>query len=115
MTRAGEREILTVEHANGGMGHLLKEVLITPEQMGEHCSLFGEVTLEKGCELGYHEHHGDTETYYITKGIGMYDDNGTSYEVKAGDVLFCEEGNGHGLKNVGDEDLVWIALILKTR
>lgn len=113
MTKRGQRKVDKVEHANGGAGYLLKELLINEEQMGEHCGLFGNITLEKGCVLGYHEHHGETETYYIVSGRGLYDDNGTKIEVQAGDVVFCEDGNGHGLENTEEEDLVFVALILK--
>ena len=113
MTKANEREIKRVERVNGGEGHLLREALLTPEQWGEHCGLYAKVTLEKGCTLGYHEHHGETETYYVLTGKGMYDDNGTEYPVEAGDVVFCEDGKGHGMANIGDEDLSFVALILK--
>ncbi|MDD2979085.1 MAG: cupin domain-containing protein [Hespellia sp.] len=113
MTKAGEREVLKVEKCNGGAGHLLRESLLTPEQWGEHCGLFAKVTLEAGCELGYHEHHGETETYYILTGKGLYDDNGTEVAVEAGDVVYCEDGNGHGMKNAGNSDLSFVALILK--
>lgn len=113
MIKHSEREIIRAEHVNGGAGHLLKEALITQQQMGEHCGLFSRVTLEAGCELGYHEHHGETETYYILSGSGIYNDNGTDVEVEAGDVTFCEDGNGHGLRNCGDDDLSFVALILK--
>lgn len=40
-------------------------------------------------------------------------DNGTKYPVKAGDVVFCDDGEGHGLLNSGKGDLTFIALILK--
>ncbi|MGC4020235.1 MAG: cupin domain-containing protein [Muricomes sp.] len=113
MTKAGERKVETVEHANGGAGFIMKEALLTPEQLGSHCNMFSKVTLKPNCQLGHHEHHGNTETYYILSGRGMYDDNGTAIPVEAGDVTFCEDGNGHGIKNTGDEDLVFVALILK--
>ncbi|MDY5986527.1 MAG: cupin domain-containing protein [Lachnoclostridium sp.] len=113
MTKAGEREVLTVERANGGAGFLMKEPLISPEERGEHCGLFARVTLKPNCELGHHEHHGETETYYILTGKGMYDDNGKAVPVEAGDVVFCKDGDGHGIKNTGDEDLSFVALILK--
>lgn len=112
MTKAGERKVETVEHANGGAGFIMKEALLTPEQLGSHCKMFSKVTLKPNCELGHHEHHGNTETYYILSGRGMYDDNGTAIPVEAGDVTFCEDGNGHGIKNTGEEDLVFVALIL---
>ena len=83
------------------------------EELGEHCKMFSKVTLPPHCELGYHEHHGETETYYILTGTGMYDDNGKAVSAEAGDVFFCKDGDGHGLKNTGEEDLSFVALILK--
>ena len=112
MTKANERETLKIENMSGGAGYILKEVLLGKEEMGEYCKLFGQVTLKPGCEIGYHEHHGETETYYIVKGSGVYTDNGEKYPVETGDVTFCKEGSGHGLLNTGDEDMVIIALIL---
>lgn len=113
MTKAGERDVATIERANGGAGFIMKELLIQGEELGAHCKMFAKVTLKPGCELGHHEHHGETETYYILAGTGMYDDNGKAIAVEAGDVTFCEDGNGHGLKNTGVEDLTFVALILK--
>ena len=91
----------------------MKEALIGAEELGEHCKMFSKVTLPPHCELGYHEHHGETETYYILTGTGMYDDNGKAVSAEAGDVFFCKDGDGHGLKNTGEEDLSFVALILK--
>lgn len=68
----------------------------------------------KGCSLGYHEHHGETETYYILSGEGEYDDNGVKRPVKAGDITITPDGKGHGLTNTGDTDLVFMALIILT-
>lgn len=115
MTKREDREVTKVEKLNGGAGHILKELLITGEQLGEHCKMFAEVTLKPGCEIGYHKHIGDTETYYITKGSGIYSDNGNEMRVAAGDVTFCKDGDGHGLVNDGEEDLVIVALILKVK
>ena len=57
MTRAGERKIAKKEQVNGGAGHVLMEALLNEEERGEHCRIFSQVTIEPGCELGYHEHH----------------------------------------------------------
>ena len=62
--------------------------------------------------LGSHEHHGESETYYIVSGSGIYSDNGALRMVKAGDVTFTPDGQGHALTNSGDEDLVFMALII---
>ena len=113
MTKASERETVKAEHVNGGAGFIMKEALITGEELGEHCKMFSRVTIKPGCELGHHEHHGETETYYVLSGSGMYDDNGKAVPIEAWDVTFCKDGDGHGVKNTGTEDLVFVALILK--
>ena len=99
MTKKSERQPIKAENVAGGAGYILKEELIKGEQLGAYCKMFNEVTLKPGCEIGYHEHHGETETYYLTKGAGIYNDNGKEYPVEVGDVTFCADGNGHGIKN----------------
>lgn len=113
MTKASDREVVKVERVNGGAGFIMKEALLGDEERGEYCKMFSRVTLPPNCELGHHEHHGETETYYILTGKGMYDDNGKAIPAEAGDVFFCKDGDGHGLKNTGDEDLSFVAMILK--
>ena len=66
-----------------------------------------------GCSLGYHEHHGETETYPIIAGEGVYSDNGAERAIHAGDTFFCDDGGGHGIRNTGADDLVFIALIIR--
>ena len=101
-----EHEIVRKEKANGGKGHIIIEHLLT---------MFAHVTLEPNCSLGYHEHHGNGEAYYITKGSGLYSDNGNIIEVKAGDVVFCPDGEGHGIENTSSsENLEFTALIINT-
>ena len=97
----------------GGEGHVIIDHLLTTEQLNGKCGLYAKVTLEPGCTLGVHEHHGETETYYLLSGEGMYYDNDKSYPVKAGDVTFCEDGGTHGLDNTGGTDLTFMALIIK--
>lgn len=113
MTKATERTTLNTPLDAPGRGHLLKEALLSEKELGEHCRMFSKVTLEPGCALGFHEHHGETETYYILEGKGTYSDDGTPIPVEAGDVTFCEDGHGHGMENAGGTNLVFIALILK--
>lgn len=113
MTKAGERKVETVERLYGGAGFIIKEALLTQEELGEHCRLFSRFTLKPGCELGHHEHHGEAEAYYILSGTGLYEDDGRAVPLESGDVTFCRSGSGHGIKNMGKEDLVFVAVILK--
>lgn len=101
-----------IENMAGGQGHTLIKHLLDEKQMNGKCRLYAEVTLEPGCSLGYHEHHQESETYYIISGKGIYSDNGTLRMVSAGDVTFTPNGMGHGLTNTGDENLVFMALII---
>ena len=112
-TTAKDRVTKTAEHVNGGAGFIMKEEWITPEQRGEHCGLLNRITLKPNCEIGHHEHHGEVEMYYILEGTGMYEEDGEAVAVEAGDVTYCEDGHGHGLKNNGKEELVMVAVILK--
>ena len=89
------------------------EKLLEGDRLSGKVTLFAKVTILPGDELSYHEHHGETETYYILSGTGMYEDDGRAVPVEAGDVTFCKDGCGHGIKNTGKEDLSFVALILK--
>lgn len=101
-----------IENMCGGEGHVIIKHILGEKELNGKCGLYAQVTIEPGCSLGYHEHHNESETYYILSGQGDYDDNGTVCPVKAGDVTFTPDNHGHGLKNTGDTDLVFMALII---
>lgn len=94
-------------------GTMKVERLLDASQMNEKCKLYARCTLSKNATLSYHSHFGETETYFILSGEGIYDDNGErKLSVKADDVLFCKSGNGHAITNSGDTELIFMALIL---
>ena len=101
-----------IENMCGGAGHVIIRHILGGKELNGKCGLYADVVIEPGCSLGYHEHHGESETYYILSGTGNYDDNGVPRPVKAGDVTFTPSGKGHGLANTGDDDLVFMALII---
>ena len=74
--------------------------------------LFSLVQVKPGEEVEYHMHAGESETFFILSGRGIYNDNGNTVEAVPGMVTFTPSGEGHGIKNTGDEMLVFIALIL---
>ena len=100
------------ESLRGGNGHVDFKHLLGETEMNGKCRLFAELKLERNCSIGYHVHQGESETYYILSGEGVYNDNGASKPVKAGDVTFTASGCGHALINSGTADLVFIALII---
>ena len=54
--------IQRVENMAGGKGHVIIKHILGDKEMHENCRMYAEVTLEPGCSLGYHEHHGESET-----------------------------------------------------
>ena len=74
--------------------------------------LFSFVQVKSGEEVEYHMHFGESETFFILSGQGIYNDNGNEVEVAPGMVTFTPSGQGHSIKNTGDEMVVFIALIV---
>ena len=103
---------LCVEKKSGGDGVVRIQPLLDEAQRGKACKLYARVTLQKGCSIGYHEHRGESETYYILSGEGIYTDNQIVRAVRPGDVTFTPGGSGHAIANRSEEDLVFMALIL---
>ena len=108
-----ERSRKVMEKRFGGKGHLIADSILGTNEMSGGCRMYSEITLEAGCSLGEHTHTGETETYFILSGKGLYNDNGKEYEVGTGDVLFCDNGESHALENIGNTDLKFVALILE--
>jgi Mannose-6-phosphate isomerase len=110
--RADERKKLELKNAQGGLETIFPNVILEGEEFTDAGRLFNIVTFPPKSSIGYHVHNGESETYVVLSGEGKYSDNGTEVMVGVGDVTFCPSGEGHGLENIGDEDLVVIALIL---
>ncbi len=83
-----------------------------PAELNNKGRLFSRITLDPGSSIGYHVHEADSELFYFLAGKGEYSDNGTVYEVEAGDVAICETGHGHGVVNTGEDVLEMIAVIV---
>ena len=110
--RASELTTEVFQNRFGGNGELKVTKLLEMDQLQGKGRLFARNLLEPGSSLGGHEHKGDVEAYYILAGEGTYDDNGTKVQVKAGDVLFTNNGESHSIENTGSVNLEFIALIL---
>ena len=98
-----------------GKGEIFITHLLTQKEMLDKCAMFARVKVPVGAALGVHQHVGNNETYHIIQGKGLYTDNGKTYEVKAGDTTFCADGDTHGIETIGDEDLIFFALIINTK
>lgn len=100
------------ESMRGGKGSVELLKALTNEEMLGKGRLFGKITLKPGTSIGHHQHLGECETYYIIKGEGYVNDNGTDSFVKEGDLVYTKNGESHSIENRGTTDLEFIALIL---
>ena len=110
--RKEERITQRFENMRGGEGYVKGTPILSPETIYNKGRLFSHMVLEKNCEIGWHVHQGEGEAYYILKGEAQCNDNGEIVTLKAGDAHFCYDGNGHGIKNVKDEPMEMIALVI---
>ena len=113
MIRKSEEKIIETKKLFDGAGEaVMHRILNGADEMYGKGRVFSHLHLAPGAEVGWHIHRGDGETYYILKGHGAFNHNGTVVEVGPGDVTFTDDGEGHALLNDGDEELEAVALIL---
>jgi mannose-6-phosphate isomerase-like protein (cupin superfamily) len=67
--------------------------------------VFRKRAFKPGSGIGYHLQRED-EIYYVLSGRGMMTVDGKEFAVVPGDAVLTRPGSSHGLKQVGDEDLV---------
>ena len=113
LSNRNDRALITEKDSMGGRGTLTLDKLLSAPNAPEMLRTFAAATLEPGAAVGYHIHTGESESYYFLSGEGQYNDNGKLVSVSAGDVTFTPDGEGHGIANVGETPLEFIALIIK--
>jgi mannose-6-phosphate isomerase-like protein (cupin superfamily) len=69
--------------------------------------VFRKRVLKPGSGIGYHEQKED-EIYYVLSGRAMMTLDGKDVEVGPGTAILTRTGSSHGLKVMGNEDLVII-------
>ena len=108
-----ESKTVAAKNKAGGKGEIQITHLLTPKEMVGQCEMFAKVVIPPGASIGAHYHYGNSETYHILQGKAKYNDNDKFYEVNAGQTTFCGDNEMHGIENIGTEDLIFIALIIK--
>ena len=103
------------ENFKGGEGNVTSFHFMTEQEVLGAGRVFAKFSIQPGCSVGYHKHDGDSEVYYILKGKGLISDDGTDVVVEAGDAQFCPDGHCHSIKNIGEDTLEYIAIILYTK
>ena len=68
-------------------------------------------SLQKGSSIGLHRHETSSEIVYILSGNGKAICDGVEEELRAGDCHYCKKGSEHTVMNIGDEELVFFAVV----
>ena len=107
-----EVTVVTEENQNGEVKMFLSR-LGDFAGVGERVRMYAHARLKPGEEVEFHVHENEAELYYILSGKGLYDDNGVKVEVEAGTVTHTPSGSGHGIANIGEDMLEFMALVIK--
>ena len=84
-------KVAVVEHPRGGEGSVEFHHIVSEEELNGHGSMYAMAVLRPHSSVGWHQHVGNTEPYFILKGKGVFVDNdGTRTEVEPGDVCVIE-------------------------
>ncbi len=101
------------ENLRGGTGSAEIFHILTADELMGHGKMYAKVVLKPHSSIGWHQHVGDTEPYYIMQGEGIFTDNdGSKTRVTAGDICTIAVGEFHSLENDTDNDLVIMALVV---
>lgn len=110
MVRKTRKEIK--QGLRGGKGEVEINHIVSKEELNGHGNMYAMCRLKPGCSIGWHQHVGNTEPYFILEGQGIFVDNdGSRTEVGPGDVCYIDVGQSHAMENNSDKDLVFMALI----
>lgn len=113
LKKRSEQSVETRENMRGGTGKITIRHHFRPEEITARTRLCAELLLPPGASIGPHDHVDEDEVYIIQKGKAKMTDGGSEIIAEAGDAILTGKGSAHSIKNVGDEDLIVTAVIMK--
>ena len=63
------------------------------------------ITIQPGKKSFSHSHPKNDELYYIHSGSGTMNIGGDTFEISAGNIIFCDGKKEHYISNTGNEQL----------
>ncbi|MFA5448710.1 MAG: cupin domain-containing protein [Sphaerochaeta sp.] len=111
IVRKDEMKSTVRSQMRGGQGDVLMTNLMEEGSVA-HTRLFSTLTLPPGASIGEHDHVDETEYYWILKGQGVVTEADGEKVVRTGDLVVTGGGASHAIRNDGQEDLVFLALII---
>jgi mannose-6-phosphate isomerase-like protein (cupin superfamily) len=112
--RQGEYRKVYEPNLKGGDGIIEIENFFEPEDFHGIGRLYGISIIRPGDSIGWHQHIGEQEAYFILEGEALYNDNGEETILRPGDYAICRDGEFHAIKCHGEKTLKYIAFIMFT-
>lgn len=110
--RKEEIRIRNIEKAMNGKGIVSFHDWLLPEEAKGHGRVFSKLVLPPGSSIGYHQHNGEFEAFYVLEGEASVTDGKEKAVLYPGDMHMCVNGDFHGVENCADKELVLMALIM---
>ena len=92
ISKCSEQRVVQMESLRGGEGTVSFQHFLEPENAYGTGRMFAQLTLPEGASIGYHQHEGEAETFFILEGRAKLNDNGTEVFLEAGDSAVCFAG-----------------------
>ena len=89
-------------------GRLRSHFLMDAGDLGSRNLSITWVDVEPGAQQHAHSHEDSEQVYVIVRGRGRMEVAGDQEDVAEGDLVFIPPATDHGIKNDGDETLVYI-------
>lgn len=105
-----EMNTWTNENPCNGTGKVHCQEILNAERTFGNAELVLFCRLEKGGRVGIHKHEGSSEAWVILQGEAKVWDGQDEVILKPGDVNYCENGNSHGIENIGQGELVYLGI-----
>lgn len=70
-----------------------------------------KVTLRPGASIGLHRHTTSSEIVFVITGTGIMTCDGEEEQLRAGLCSYCPLGSEHTLRNEGEDELVFYAIV----
>ncbi|HAR62851.1 MAG: cupin [Candidatus Margulisiibacteriota bacterium] len=103
----------TRENMRGGIGTISIEHFFTIDEIKANCRLCSKMTMAPGTSIGLHKHEKEDEIYLVLKGKALLSDGTIETIIEAGDSSITGKGESHSIKNIGEDNLEIIAIIMK--
>lgn len=89
-----------IQPAHGGKGKIRMKFSFENQKGIGPWNFFAYALLPRGSTVGYHQHLGNDEWYFVISGEAKITIDGQQRKIKKGDCVLTKNGSSHGIANV---------------